>query len=170
MATSREQENRTMLARIRNGREILRGLPGGLARGGGEKWFRDVSCLSNTPVPCRRALKPPLPFFPQTMPTAFGGAPRRESSMSSSTSTKSTKTSSPSDESLNTPPQDTYEALLSEIELEDAYGHDPNAYRPYHSEGGAWPGETYEDAQERLRKHREANAPLVAKLIPQFPY
>jgi hypothetical protein len=43
MAATREQENRTMLARIRNGRDILRSLPGGIARGGGERWFQDVS-------------------------------------------------------------------------------------------------------------------------------
>ncbi|GAA5906097.1 uncharacterized protein JCM6883_002549 [Sporobolomyces salmoneus] len=153
MTPSREQENRTMLARIRNGREILRSLPGGMARGGGERWFKD------------------------TMPTAFGGAPRRESSTSSTTgsssSSKSTKTSSPSSaDSLNTPPQpdhDTYQTFLTEIELEESYGRNPGLYTPYHSEGGAWPGESYEDAQERLRKLREAKMEVVNGLIPQLP-
>jgi hypothetical protein len=108
------------------------------------------------------------------MPTAFGGAPRRESSTSTSTSDSShsskSKTSSPttgSEDSLNTPPQDNYATLLAEIEAEEAYGRDPNAYKPYHGEGGAWPGETYDQAQERLRKLREKNVNLMQTLIPQ---
>ncbi|GAA6010603.1 hypothetical protein JCM11491_002991 [Sporobolomyces phaffii] len=160
MASSREQENRTMLVRIRNGREILRRLPGGMARGGGERWFQD------------------------TMPTAFGGAPRRESSTSGTSdsyfsssssaggSTKSTtKTSSPdtSDSALNTPPQqaaDSYDTFLSELDHEDTYGRDADAYRPYHGAGGAWPGETFAQAQDRLRDLREAKVDLVHSLIP----
>lgn len=45
MTGSREQENRSLLVRIRNGREVLRRLPGGMARGGGENWFQDVSAF-----------------------------------------------------------------------------------------------------------------------------
>ncbi|GAA5958331.1 hypothetical protein JCM3765_004795 [Sporobolomyces pararoseus] len=149
MSASREQENRPMLARIRNGREILRALPGGLARGGGERWFKD------------------------TMPTAFGGAPRRESSSTStsesSQSTKS-KTSSPSVDSLNTPPQDDYQIFLAEIEAEEALKRgDPDAYKPYHGEGGTWPGETFDQAQERMRKLRERNVSVMNNLIPDLP-
>ncbi|GAA5981325.1 hypothetical protein JCM5350_004365 [Sporobolomyces pararoseus] len=149
MSAHREQENRTMLSRIRNGREILRALPGGLARGGGERWFQD------------------------TMPTAFGGAPRRESSSSStseSSHSNKSKTSSPSVDSLNTPPQDDYHILLAEIEAEEAQKRgDPDAYRPYHGEGGTWPGETFDQAQERMRKLRERNITIVNNLIPDLP-
>ncbi|BGP03475.1 zinc finger, C2H2-type transcription factor [Rhodotorula toruloides] len=38
----REAENRDLLQRIRSGREILRRLPGGMARGGGEGWFNEI--------------------------------------------------------------------------------------------------------------------------------
>ncbi|KWU45571.1 hypothetical protein RHOSPDRAFT_32876 [Rhodotorula sp. JG-1b] len=38
----RDAENRDILARIRAGRQHLRRLPGGLARGGGERWFEEV--------------------------------------------------------------------------------------------------------------------------------
>ncbi|GAA5930189.1 uncharacterized protein JCM15063_004739 [Sporobolomyces koalae] len=145
MAASREQENRSMLVRIRKGREILRGLPGGLARGGGERWFQD------------------------TMPGAFGGEPRSgSSSTAGSTNPRASPvTTTPSDDSsLNTPPQDTYRAILSELELEELYGRDPNVYKPVHGEGGARPGETYHEAQERLRKLREDKIGIVNSIIP----
>ncbi|GAA5985699.1 hypothetical protein JCM10908_007078 [Rhodotorula pacifica] len=38
----KDAENRDVLARIRSGRQYLRRLPGGLARGGGERWFEEV--------------------------------------------------------------------------------------------------------------------------------
>lgn len=43
MFEDREQENRAALANIKQGREFLRKLPGGVKRGGGESWFENVS-------------------------------------------------------------------------------------------------------------------------------
>jgi len=171
MTGSREQENRSLLVRIRNGREILRRLPGGMARGGGENWFQDVSAfdsfyLSFQPLTHSQTISS------QVMPSPSGGKPRRESSSStfrsshSSTASNRTKTSSPatSCDSLNTPPQDTFQTFFSELEEEDAYGRDPNAYKPYHGDGGARPGETYEQAQERLRRLRESRMDVLQDL------
>jgi hypothetical protein len=50
IADNREQKDRELLARIERGREVLKGLPGGERRGGGEGWFEDVSLLSHSPV------------------------------------------------------------------------------------------------------------------------
>ncbi|ORY79776.1 hypothetical protein BCR35DRAFT_304607 [Leucosporidium creatinivorum] len=44
----REQENRDVLARIVRGRETLKRLPGGVKRGGGEKWFEGVVPVDTT--------------------------------------------------------------------------------------------------------------------------
>ncbi|GAA6060700.1 hypothetical protein JCM10212_005082 [Sporobolomyces blumeae] len=155
MANSREQESRNMLFRIRKGRDVLRRMPGGMARGGGEKWFQDV------------------------MPTATGGVPRPDSTAPSSSSTthsrfsfsssgQASSSSTRSSESPYTPPQhqDSLQAMFAEVEEEEAYGRDPNAYKPYHGDGGARPGETYEQAQERLRVLRESKLDALHNLVP----
>lgn len=44
----KEEENHAVLRRIISGREVLKNLPGGIKRGGGEKWFEGVSLCSQT--------------------------------------------------------------------------------------------------------------------------
>ncbi|GJN94380.1 hypothetical protein Rhopal_007460-T1 [Rhodotorula paludigena] len=126
----REQEHRDVLQRIRAGRETLRRLPGGIARGGGEGWYRDI-------IPSAEDFHPaPSPAPPTTT---------RASNASASDST------SPSTHSPFTPLDDTSPAAtasLSELFAE----FDEAPYQPFHGAGGTQPGETYEAAQERLRK------------------
>lgn len=45
----REKENLKVLERIQRGREILKTLPGGVKRGGGEKWYEGVCFPSTLP-------------------------------------------------------------------------------------------------------------------------
>ncbi|GAA5863556.1 hypothetical protein JCM8547_007284 [Rhodosporidiobolus lusitaniae] len=141
----REQENRGVLKRIKRGREVLRKLPGGIARGGGERWFQDV------------------------MPTARDFDTSASSSPSSSTS-PSTASSFPtpsstsvplSNPSIVDPPAEvpmTLDELLAEF--------DEQPYKPYHGLAGAVPGESYEAATERMRQLREKKTNAVAVEFP----
>ncbi|GAA5896275.1 hypothetical protein JCM5296_002933 [Sporobolomyces johnsonii] len=155
----RERENRDILSRIRTGREILRRLPGGMARGGGEKWFQDV------------------------MPTAAGGSGPSSSASTASRSSCSSSSSSgggrssssdtsPASTSSSTPytPPDNFTTLLEELDADDEADARAGAgiYRSFHGEGGAVPGESYAEAQERLRKHRERRAADAKKLFPEM--
>ncbi|GAA5830003.1 hypothetical protein JCM11251_006841 [Rhodosporidiobolus azoricus] len=121
----REQENRDVLERIRRGREILRKLPGGIARGGGERWFQDV------------------------MPTAASFDPSRTSPTSSSPG--SSTTSAGLSPSMPISPLDPSTASSLEELLAEFDENQP--YKPFYAAGGATGSETYEDAQERMRKH-----------------
>ncbi|GAA5982870.1 hypothetical protein JCM11641_002611 [Rhodosporidiobolus odoratus] len=137
----REQENRDVLHRIRRGREVLRKLPGGVKRGGGEGWFQDV------------------------MPTASSFVPSPSSNSSRSFST-CTSSNSPPTPLVPTPPplpsatlEPTLEQLLAEF--------DPAPYQPYYSAGGAAPNESYESAQERMRKLAEKRRREVEREWPE---
>ncbi|GAA5965937.1 hypothetical protein JCM21900_005703 [Sporobolomyces salmonicolor] len=149
----RERENRDILSRIRTGREILRRLPGGMARGGGERWFQDV------------------------MPTAAGGTGpspvfTASRASSSSGSGRSSDTSPASTDSTSTPytPPDNFTTLLEELDAADETDARAGAgiYQSFHGEGGAVRGESYAEAQERMRKHRERRARDARTLFPEM--
>ncbi|GAA6034728.1 hypothetical protein JCM8097_001141 [Rhodosporidiobolus ruineniae] len=129
----REQENRDVLMRIRRGREVLRRLPGGIARGGGESWFNDV-------VPTAAAFNPDKasasPASSATHSTASPITPFDAlDPLDLSSSIPSTTAKAPA----------TLEELLAEF--------DPKPYEPFYGSGGATRTETYEEAQARLKRH-----------------
>ncbi|BGP20208.1 hypothetical protein JCM10213_005937 [Rhodosporidiobolus nylandii] len=138
----REQESRDVLGRIRRGREVLRKLPGGIARGGGERWFHDI------------------------IPTAASfSSPASTSTTSTSPASAHTSDSpSYSTSSLPTPPNPaaSLEELLAEF--------DPQPYKPFYAAGGAsrTGNDTYEAAQERLKKHTEGKARDLKVELPDL--
>lgn len=147
----RESENRAVLERIKRGREILRSLPGGIARGGGEGWWHDIIPSAKDFVPAESGV-----------PRSVTDARRSTSSSSSSRGASSSTTSTSSDSTLPSPPAPapgSLDELLAEF--------DEQPYTPYAGEGGANPGETYEHAQERLRKLAERRVKDMRQMMPE---
>jgi len=147
----RESENRAVLERIKRGREILRSLPGGIARGGGEGWWHDIIPSAKDFVPAESGV-----------PRSATDARRSTSSSSSSRGASSSTTSTSSDSTLPSPPAPapgSLDELLAEF--------DEQPYTPYAGEGGANPGETYEHAQERLRKLAERRVKDMRQMMPE---
>ncbi|BGP51752.1 hypothetical protein JCM10450v2_007702 [Rhodotorula kratochvilovae] len=140
----RETENRAVLERIRRGREVLRRLPGGIARGGGEGWFNEIIPSAKDFVPASDS--------PAATSSSAGTTPRDAFSSSSASGTASTFPS-PRDAPAS------LEELFAEL--------DEQPYRPFHGAGGATPGETYEQAQERLRKHAERRVRDAQAALPE---
>ncbi|GAA5868500.1 hypothetical protein JCM3774_005399 [Rhodotorula dairenensis] len=134
----RAAENRDVLARIRSGRQHLRRLPGGLARGGGERWFEEVipSAAGYTcSKPCTPTSNPEVP--PEVLENSHG------SGMDVDAATTTT--------------------LLEDIFAE----FEPRPYKPYYGLGGARQNETYEQAQARLHCLTEQKLDDVRAQWPQ---
>ncbi|GAA5908520.1 hypothetical protein JCM8208_002653 [Rhodotorula glutinis] len=147
----RESENRAVLERIKRGREILRSLPGGIARGGGEGWWNEI-------IPSAKDFVPAESGVPRS-----ASSPRRSTSTASSSSSRGASSSSRSSNSTLPSPPSPAPGSLDELLAE----FDEQPYTPYAGEGGANPGETYEHAQERLRKLAERRVNDMRQMMPE---
>ncbi|GAA6048694.1 hypothetical protein JCM3770_002025 [Rhodotorula araucariae] len=148
----RETENRAVLERIRRGREVLRRLPGGIARGGGEGWFNEI-------IPSAKDFVPAAEDSPAASSSTSAGTSPRDAYAFSSSSASGTASTFPS------PHGD----ASTDASLGDLFAEfDELPYRPFHSAGGATPGETYDEAQERLRKHAERRVRDAQTALPEL--
>lgn len=151
----RERENRAVLERIRRGRDILRSLPGGIARGSGEGWWNEI-------IPSAKDFVPAGTDSPRSARRSASASTTTSTGTSTVTSANSSSTPAASNDSTFPSPA-TVPGSLEELLAE----FDDQPFKPYAGEGGANPGETYAQAQERLRKLAERRVRDMRESMPE---
>lgn len=147
----RAAENRDVLERIRAGRQHLRRLPGGLARGGGERWFEEVipSAAGHT------CSKPCSPTSNPKVPPEFLEQSHRSGSVADAAANAANAAADA-------------DAATTTTVVEDIFAEfEPRAYKPFYGPGGSRQNETYEQAQARLNRLTEQKLEDVRAQWPQ---